>query len=58
VQINIERAYLKRDAENIEQSRAVIGLMEKHQYLQDRIEAGKQGKTPCLAGLGVWNFLF
>lgn len=39
-------AHLKQDVENIEQSRAAIVLAEKHQYWQERIEAGKQdGKT-------------
>lgn len=36
-------AHLKQDVENIEQSRAAIVLAEKHQYWQERIEAGKQG---------------
>jgi ParB family chromosome partitioning protein len=42
VKINIEQAYLKTDAENIEQGRAAVALAEKRQYWQERIEAGKQ----------------
>jgi ParB family chromosome partitioning protein len=43
VKISIEQAYLKIDAENIEQGRAAIVLAQKRQYWQERIEAGKQG---------------
>jgi ParB family chromosome partitioning protein len=44
--INIEQAYLKTDAENIEQSRAAMVLADKRQYWKERIEAaGQGGKT-------------
>ena len=43
VQVNIERAYLKPDAENIEQSRAAIAIEEKCRAWQERIKAGEQG---------------
>ncbi|MEO8992028.1 MAG: chromosome partitioning protein ParB, partial [Nitrosospira sp.] len=43
VQVNIERAYLKPDAENIEQSRAAIAIEDKHRVWQARIEAAGQG---------------
>ena len=42
VKISMKRVYLKQDAENIEQGRTAIVLAEKHQYWQERIEAGKQ----------------
>ena len=43
VQVNIERPYLKPDAENIEQSRAAMAIEEKRRYWQERIEAAEQG---------------
>ena len=43
VQVNIERTYLKSDAENIEQSKAATALAEKHQYWQECIKAAEQG---------------
>ncbi len=43
VQVNIERAYLKPDAENIEQSRAAIAIEDKRKAWQERIEAAGQG---------------
>jgi ParB family chromosome partitioning protein len=43
VQVNVERAYLKPDAENIEQSRAAIAMAEKRKTWQERIKAGEQG---------------
>ena len=42
LKINMERVYLKTEAENIEQGRAATALAEKRQYWQERIEAGKQ----------------
>ena len=46
VQVNIEQTYLKKDAENIGQSRAAIAIEEKRGYWTDRIEAaGQGGKT-------------
>ena len=42
VKISIEQAYLKTDAENIEQSRAAIVLVEKRQYWQERIQTAEQ----------------
>ena len=46
VKISIEQAYLKTDAQNIEQSRAAIALAEKRQYWKERIETAEQeGKT-------------
>jgi ParB family chromosome partitioning protein len=46
VQVNIEKPYLKPDAEDIEQSRAGIIMEGKRHYWQERIEAAEQdGKT-------------
>jgi ParB family chromosome partitioning protein len=46
LQISIEEACLKLDAEDIEQSKAAIALAEKRQYWQKRIDAaGQGGKT-------------
>ncbi|WP_040851029.1 ParB/RepB/Spo0J family partition protein [Nitrosospira lacus] len=46
VQVNIEQTYLKKDAENIGQSRAAIAIEEKRVYWTERIEAaGQGGKT-------------
>jgi ParB family chromosome partitioning protein len=42
VQVNIEKPYLKPDAENIEQSRAAAMMEEKRQYWQERIKAAQQ----------------
>ena len=43
VQVNIERPYLKPDAENIEQSRAAMAIEEKYRLWKERIEAAGQG---------------
>ncbi|SEP42859.1 ParB/RepB/Spo0J family partition protein [Nitrosovibrio sp. Nv6] len=43
VQVNIERPYLKPDAENIEQSRAAIAIEDKYREWKERIEAAGQG---------------
>lgn len=43
VQVNLERAYLKPDAENIEQSRATMAVEEKRKAWKARIKAGKEG---------------
>ena len=53
VKINIEQAYLKTDAKNIEQSRAAMVLAEKHQYWKDRFQTAEQGGKPCAGG--CWN---
>ncbi|PTR05634.1 ParB family chromosome partitioning protein [Nitrosospira sp. Nsp5] len=46
VQVNIEQTYLKKDAENIEESRAAKVIEEKRAYWTARIEAtGQGGKT-------------
>jgi ParB family chromosome partitioning protein len=46
VQVNIERAYLKSDAENIEQSRASRTIEDKRRHWKERLDAaGKGGKT-------------
>ncbi|SCY53535.1 ParB/RepB/Spo0J family partition protein [Nitrosospira sp. Nsp13] len=46
VQVNIEQTYLKKDAENIGQSRAAKVIEEKHVYWTERIKAaGQGGKT-------------
>jgi ParB family chromosome partitioning protein len=46
VQVNIEQTYLKKDAENIGQSRAAKVIEEKRAYWTARIEAaGQGGKT-------------
>lgn len=46
VQVSIEKPYLKPDAGNIEQSRAVRVMEEKRQYWRERIEAAQQdGKS-------------
>lgn len=50
VQVNIERAALKLDAENIEQSRAARAIEEKRQHWQERIEAAGQGGKTYRAG--------
>ena len=43
VQVNIERVYLKPDAENIAQSRAAVAVEEKRKVWKERIKAGEQG---------------
>ena len=43
VQVNVERPYLKPDAENVEQSRAAMAVEEKRKVWKERIKAGEQG---------------
>ncbi|SHM15974.1 chromosome partitioning protein, ParB family, partial [Nitrosospira sp. Nsp11] len=43
VQVNVERPYLKPDAENIEQSRAAMAVEDKYRLWKERIEAAGQG---------------
>lgn len=50
VQVNIEQTYLKKDAENIGQSRAAIAIEEKRGYWTDRIEAAGQAARRCSDG--------
>jgi ParB family chromosome partitioning protein len=44
VKINLQRIYLKPDADNIEQSKAAIALADKHQYWKDRAETREEGQ--------------
>ena len=44
VKINMQRVYLKSDAENIEEGKAAIALAEKHQYWKERVGAREAGQ--------------
>ena len=51
VQINLERPYLKNDAEDIEQSAAAAELEKKRSQWVERIEAAGQGGPDLFGGL-------
>ena len=54
VQVNIEKPYLKPNAENIEQSRAAMVIEEKHRVLAGTNRCGGAGRQePCSVAPGA-----
>lgn len=54
MQVDIQRTYLKPNAENMEQSRAAETIEEKRQYWKGRIDAaGQQRIVRVVAGAGL-----